>query len=420
MTNPIAAAFSKALTPNPYPPPRLTWPGRISRYVAAVLIGLVAGGVTITATEEGMTTGKIEGVLLESSDAVFAVDMVCGVALFVLMALRRKRPVLVLVLTAILAPFSSLGIGAFAIVFVSVATRRKWMELLAGYILYVLSTVATAFIIPLTYSSVAQAVLTATVAVVVVYSVGFAIGSQREAQAATAERLQYLESSRSAQVHQARVSERAEIAREMHDVLAHRISLVALHSGALAYREDIPADQVRETAQLIRTNAHEALKELREVLGVLRDPGAVLSQDNTDPLPTLGSLDTLLDNVRAAGLAVTCERVNVSELEIEGLLKSLSRNAYRVIQESLTNARKHAPDASAQVVIAKDAGKRLRITVTNDVSSNPGRKAPESGFGLIGMAERVRSSEGTFYSGVRNSQFVVEASFPWLTAEGNS
>ncbi len=100
------------------------------------------------------------------------------------------------------------------------------------------------------------------------------IGSRRELLATLRERANTSEAVQAARVAQARAAERAQIAREMHDVLAHRISLVTMHAGALTYRTDLDADQMRATAEVIQENSHQAMVELREVLGLLRDgPG---------------------------------------------------------------------------------------------------------------------------------------------------
>ncbi|MFC7720607.1 sensor histidine kinase [Nonomuraea recticatena] len=187
---------------------------------------------------------------------------------------------------------------------------------------------------------------------------------------------------------EARRLERERIAREMHDVLAHRISILSLHAGALEFRPDAPPEQVARAAGAIRDSAHQALQDLREVIGVLRQPG-----DDPDeivperPQPTLADLDELAEESRRAGMDVT--------LTVEtgqAASASLGRNAYRIVQEALTNARKHAPGAPVRLSVKGGQGEGLTIEARNKIgwpSSIPG-----AGSGLIGLTERAELAGG--------------------------
>src|SRR5439155_22952903 len=145
-------------------------------------------------------------------------------------------------------------------------------------------------------------------------------------------------------VEQARLTERARIAREMHDVLAHRMSLVSLHAGALEVRTDARPEEVALAAGAIRASVHEALQELRTVVGVLRDGAAGRPEP---PQPDLADLPELVDGARATGMAIryTCRVPPVGPSVV------LGRTAYRFVQEGLTNARKHAPDSAVEVLL---------------------------------------------------------------------
>ena len=137
---------------------------------------------------------------------------------------------------------------------------------------------------------------------------------------------------------EARAAERQRIAREMHDVLAHRLSLLSVHAGALEFRPDAPAEEVAEAAGVIRESARAALEELREVIGVLRE------EERGDgppepPQPALADLPALVEESRAAGMRLTAQ----IELGDVAPPPALGRTAYRIVQEGLTNARKHAP-----------------------------------------------------------------------------
>src|SRR4051794_8933934 len=172
----------------------------------------------------------------------------------------------------------------------------------------------------------------------------------------------------------------------MHDVLAHRLSLVALHAGALAFRTDLTPAQTRETAGIIQANSQRALADLREILGLLRDTERGIDATDHRPQPTLDDLAALLDDERAAGARVTLR----SDLDdLDALPASTGRSAYRIVQEGLTNARKHAPRAAVTVELAGRPGAGLELAVRNPVPvGHPDREGGGGGFGLVGLAER--------------------------------
>ncbi len=196
----------------------------------------------------------------------------------------------------------------------------------------------------------------------------------------------------------------------MHDVLAHRISLVAMHAGALAYRTDLTQEETAKVAGIIQDNAHRALTDLREVLGILRDEER--HADPERPQPTLRDLDDLLDDERRAGARIRL-RNRVSE-HVDELPDLIGRNAYRILQESLTNARKHAPNTQVDVVVAGKPGKSLILVVFNPLPVGSTNGTPGAGLGLVGLAERAALSGGRLDHRVTPSGlFVVRARLPW-------
>ena len=208
--------------------------------------------------------------------------------------------------------------------------------------------------------------------------------------------------------------ERERIAREMHDVLAHRISLVSLHAGALELRPDLPAEDVARTAGIIRTSAHQALDDLREILGVLRG-GEV--GDGLGPRPGLDHLDDLVAEARAGGTPVDL-RDQLAGGPVPPA--SAGRTAYRVIQEGLTNARKHAPGAPVEVCLAGAPGTGLHVWLRNPLVVAPGRSVgiPGARAGLVGLTERVGLTGGRLEHGARRGPdgviaFHLEAWLPW-------
>jgi signal transduction histidine kinase len=221
------------------------------------------------------------------------------------------------------------------------------------------------------------------------------------------ERARRAEAEQASRVAEARVAERARIAREMHDVLAHRLSLLATYAGALEYRPDAPPEQLARAAGVVRAGVHQALDELREVITVLRDDDDV---DGKHPLPGLADLDGLIAETRDAGTAVDVTRRVTQPEDLPG---GLGRTAYRVVQEGLTNARKHAPGRPVRVLLAGKPGGRLVVELANPVGpADPVING--SGTGLIGLTERVRLAGGEIDHTISaDGEFVLRAWLPW-------
>jgi len=215
-------------------------------------------------------------------------------------------------------------------------------------------------------------------------------------------------------IEQVRYGERTRIAREMHDVLAHRISLLSLHAGALEFRPDAPPEEVARAAAVIRASAHQALEDLRAVIGVLRDgpdgPGP------EPPQPTLAALPGLLEESRAAGMRIQAE---VGLPDLAAVPDAIGRHALRIVQEALTNARKHATAAPVELRLDGAPGHGLTIEVRNPMpalaTAEP--KIPGTGAGLLGLAERATLSGGRLEHGLdEHGQFRLHAWLPWPQA----
>jgi signal transduction histidine kinase len=207
---------------------------------------------------------------------------------------------------------------------------------------------------------------------------------------------------------EAREAERRRIAREMHDVLAHRLSLLSVHAGALEFNRDAPAEEVAEAARVIRESARAALDELRSVIGVLReDRGESLMQP---PQPTLADLAALVEESRAAGMRITAQ----IELGDAAPPAAVGRTAYRIVQEGLTNARKHAPGAAVTLTVrAPDGDLEVEVRSLAPVAVASGSPLPGAGTGLIGLAERITLAGGELEHGVDpDGAFVLRARLP--------
>ncbi|WP_327680141.1 sensor histidine kinase [Kitasatospora sp. NBC_00458] len=203
----------------------------------------------------------------------------------------------------------------------------------------------------------------------------------------------------------ARLEERTRIAREMHDVVAHRVSLMVVHAGALERIVAKDPDRAAQSAKLMGEVGRQALNELREILGVLR-----MSDEATVEPDSLVALPRLVDQSRAAGMAVTLT-VSGSRQEFTG---EAEQTAYRVVQEGLTNAHKHAGGAQVSVLLAY-APNGVRVSVVNACPGGERAAAalPSGGNGLVGMRERVVALGGTFSAGPeRDGGFRVEAVLP--------
>lgn len=194
----------------------------------------------------------------------------------------------------------------------------------------------------------------------------------------------------------------------MHDVVAHRVSLMVVHAGAVERIVERDPQKAAQSAKLVAEVGRQALDELREILGVLRmseDPGG-----RPDPADVLAGLPRLVAQSEAAGMAVT--------FTVSGSRRAFGaqaeRTAFRVVQEGLTNAHKHAGGARVAVLLAY-VPNGVRVAVVNDCPGGAGERAalPGGGNGLVGMRERVEALGGTFAAGAEpDGGFRVEAVLP--------
>jgi signal transduction histidine kinase len=388
--------------------------GETWRILVALLAGLIALVLVAWESDTGQRT---------MSDGLLALDVLVGLAGLPLLLLRRKVPMTVALLLCAASSVSVLAVGAQSIAVISLATHRRWWQVATVGVTYVAGSWVYDRLHP-TPTAAGYEAWVGGVGIVLVYAllvwIGAYIGLRREHLASLQDRAETAEREQASRVAQARTAERTRIAREMHDVLAHRISLVAMHAGALAYRTDLPPEKVAETAAVVQENAHAALVELREVLGVLREtPPAEAAPE--PPQPTLADLDELLAQARASGVDV---RLAAFPEGTDGLGEAVSRHAYRIVQEGLTNARKHAAWAPVTVTVTGAPGEGLAIAVRNPVRSvGPAAdaprepQAPASGLGLLGLTERAELVGGRLTYGTvtdaRGAAFLLEAWLPW-------
>ncbi|HYS42200.1 MAG TPA: histidine kinase, partial [Pseudonocardiaceae bacterium] len=213
-------------------------------------------------------------------------------------------------------------------------------------------------------------------------------------------------------VAEARMLERRKIAREMHDVLAHRLSLLATYAGALEYRPDLPPDQLAKASAIVRTGAHDALVELRDVIAVLRDTEPAGDEVAERPQPVLADLPRLIAESRDTGARIELRNQVADETALPA---ATGRTVYRVVQEALTNARKHATGQPVRIDIDGTPGARLTIDIRNPLPAEPVAPStiPGSGTGLVGLTERVRLAGGQLDHQATVGEFRLRAWLPW-------
>ncbi|MGW3712234.1 sensor histidine kinase [Streptomyces albogriseolus] len=237
---------------------------------------------------------------------------------------------------------------------------------------------------------------------------GMFVRSKRQLMLSLRDRARRAETEARLRAEQAQRLAREAIAREMHDVLAHRLTLLSVHAGALEFRPDAPRDEIARAAGVIRESAHEALQDLREIIGVLR---AGDSEDAGRPQPTLAALDALVAESLQAGMKVTLEQ---RVTDAGSVPASVGRTAYRIAQEGLTNARKHAPGTEVTVSVAGGPGEDLTVRVHNPPPEGDVPPVPGAGQGLIGLTERATLAGGSLEHGrTPEGGFEVRARLPW-------
>jgi signal transduction histidine kinase len=384
-------------------------------FLVAVVFGLLVVG------------GWLESSSLPEPGWLFTLDVAAGLVGCAGLWLRRRWPVgLALVLIA-LSTFSETVAGAMVVGLFTVAIHRPPRT--TGLV-FACSLVAPLVYVVLRPEPGTPPVLLFLLGVVIQGAAvgwGLFIHSRRQLVLSLRDRAVRAETEAQLRAEQAQQRARDEIAREMHDVLGHRLSLLSVHAGALEFRPDAEPEEIARAAKVIRENAHQALQDLREVIGVLRAPVGEL------PQPTLADVAQLVAESGRAGMRVALRD------ETSGAVPDLAgRTAYRVVQEAMTNARKHAPGAEVLVHLAGSPGNGLTVEVSNQPVPGPagapgpvdalhpgppppgppvGERSPTAssgpraahrpdpandpgvGQGLVGLAERVALASGRLEHG---------------------
>jgi signal transduction histidine kinase len=343
------------------------------------------------------------------STSQLIVDVGCGTLACLALWWRRRWPLGVALICAVLGAASISATPAGLLGLFSLALHRNGRQALLLAALWIPCLLVFGVYSPTT--DALSVVLLVTPLAFAATAWGMFIRARRQLLLTLRDRALRAEDAQRLNADRIRLAERTRIAREMHDVLGHRISLLALHAGALAFQPDLPPD-VRETAELMRSTARQALVELRAVIGVLRDePGQELIP--AAPQPTLSDIPRLVEESRRAGGKIDLEML-VDHPDTAP--SALGRDAYRIVQEALTNIRKHARGTAGGVSVTGAVDRGLHVSVRNRLPVGPftGPALPGSGTGLIGLQERVTLAGGTLVHGPDGAGgFVVDAELPW-------
>jgi signal transduction histidine kinase len=338
----------------------------------------------------------------------YAIGAACCLALW----WRRRCPVWLAVGMLVPAALTFSGAIAFLVAVFTVGVHRRTRIAVVVTCAHFGAAMCFALLRP-TDSSIWQWLVLNAAVYAGVLAWALYVRARRQLLTSLRERAERAEAEQELLAAQARQSERVRIAREMHDVLGHRVSLIALQAGGLEVKPGLPAD-VAQVAGLIRATARQALTELRQVIGVLRDPSEPTSGTALEvplaPLPTLADIPRLVEDSRRAGARVTLEMAVPSDATPPG---PLGRDAYRIVQEGLTNVHKHVVGGAATVTVQGSPGAGLHVTVSNPLPPT-GIAVRAGGSGLIGVAERVALAGGTLKHGpTDDGRFVVDAVLTW-------
>lgn len=372
--------------------------------------------VLVVAVAWGLLTARIQEAAAEPLPAALLdADLATGVVGCVALWWRRRFPVPIALALAGATVYSETVAGAAVLGLFTVAVHRPVRTTVAVCGTSLAALTAHQLLRPdhvtppLTVFTIIGLGHLATVAW------GLTVRSRRALVASLRERAAAAEVEARLRAERTEHEARDALAREMHDVLGHRLSLLSVHAGALSYARGAPPEDVARAAEVVRQNAHRALQDLRDVIGVLRAPVGEL------PLPAVEDVRELVDEARQAGTPVELRDDAGLTTGGQTLPETQGRTVYRLVQEGLTNVRKHAAGSSVTVRIEGRAGDHVTAEVvdTPPAGRSPGRVPPPPrsavpGTGLRGLEERVRLVAGRLEHGPTDEGgWRVRIRLPW-------
>ena len=361
-------------------------------------------GATVAITSLVLIILVAEYVSSEVSSLGLIIDAVAGGLGCVLTPILLRRPLPVAVIMVALAAVSPAATPPATLAVLVVAQRRPLRDAIGVAAAGVIAHAVQGLLRPPGGLSAGWWLILDVVAHAALVGVGAMLQARASLIASLVLRAQRAEEEQGRRIAEARAAERARIAREMHDVLAHRLSLVATYAGALEYRPDAAPEKRAQAAGVVRVGIQEALDELREVITALRED----SDDHDWPQPAVGDLPRLIEESRSAGTQVA---VQGALAELSSLPPMSARAAYRLVQEGLTNARKHAPGQPVTLTVSANTGDTALIEIRNR-TRGPASVLTSNGAGIVGMTERVRLAGGRLDHGLRNGEFYLRAALP--------
>jgi signal transduction histidine kinase len=355
------------------------------------------------------------GVAIRADPSTRLLALTLGLAAAAALVLRRRAPTaafavssaLVLALFAVDRTAGAVAVIAPAIALYSLALTRRRIHLFAAVVAAATAVVVADFFIAGHHANALTLQTAAHVALVAIPVLAAeALRSRRAYVRLLLERLELAEREREEEAQRRAEQERLRIARELHDVVAHTLTTINVQAGVAAHRADRDPRQARDALETIEAASHEALDELRAILGVLRDT----SNGNVplEPAPDLAAVGALIEQARSTGRDVGFA---VEGNQPQRVSEAVQLAAYRILQESLTNAQRHAPGAAARVTLAYGVD-RLRLTIENETDHADDANG-KPGVGILGMRERATALGGRLEARRSGERFRVEAEFPY-------
>jgi signal transduction histidine kinase len=359
------------------------------------------------------------GVALRGDPGTRALALVLGLAAAVVLVLRRRAPtltlaisgLLVLALIAVDRDAGAIAVIAPALALYTLALTRSRVHLIAAVVAAAAAVVVAHLFVGGHHARAFTLQTTAHVALIAIPVLAAeALRNRRAYIRLLLERVAQAESTREEEAQRRAEQERLRIARDLHDVVAHTLTTINVQAGVAAHLLDRDPGNARSALRTIETASHDALQELRTILGILRAAGD--GSAPLEPAPDLAAIEMLIEQARGSGLEVS--------LAVEGEVpdrvpETVQLAAFRILQESLTNARRHAPGASTSVTVAYRAD-RLQLAIENDMlRARNGNGSP--GVGILGMRERATALGGTLRADRSGERFSVVAELPYRRGE---
>jgi signal transduction histidine kinase len=364
-------------------------------------------------------TGAIvaTGVALRADASVRPLALALGTAATLVLVLRRQAPAVTLAVSGglVFALFAldhdagSVAVIAPAVALYSLALSRGRMHLAVA----VFGAAVAVVVVDILHSGGAGGLTLQTAAHVALVAVPVlaaeALRNRRTYVQLLLERLELAERTREDEARRRAEQERLRISRELHDVVAHTLTTINVQAGVAEHLLDRDPEHARGALTTIATASHEALEELRAILGVVRDQAGAAP---LEPSPGLDRVGPLVERVRDTGGDV--------ELDVQGeppgrIPAAVQLAAFRIVQESLTNARRHAAGSAARVSLTY-GDDRLRVAVESGHGETNGRGGRADGVGIVGMRERAAALGGTLEAGRSRDGFRVLAELPYHPA----